>query len=111
MINTTKPTSGLSPITKLPNVSTTPPASALESMDLVVETFNPNLNNVNSNRREGKIENCKDSCVFMETKMTMSAIDILHKISMLKSHPGNGMTSIRSEERRVGKEWRTSRAK
>src|SRR5690625_6983251 len=89
MINTTKPTSGLSPITKLPNVSTTPPASALESMDLVVETFNPNLNNVNSNRREGKIENCKDSCVFMETKMTMSAIDILHKISMLKSHPGD----------------------
>src|SRR5699024_520903 len=94
IINTTKPTSGLFPITKEPNVSTTPPASASESIERVVETFKPKRNNVNSNNNDGKIENCNASCVFIDTKMTISASDMLHNIKTLRSQPGNGMTSI-----------------
>src|SRR5699024_6435653 len=77
---TTKPTRGLSPITNEPNVSTTPPASALDNIDLVVETFNPRRNNVSNNNKEGKIEK--------------SAREILHKIRILNNHPGNGMINI-----------------
>src|SRR5699024_8463069 len=91
---TTKPTRGLSPITNEPNVSTTPPASALDNIDLVVETFNPRRNNVSNNNKEGKIENCNGSFVFIETKMTMSVREMLHKIRMLNNHAGNGMSNI-----------------
>src|SRR5699024_11981409 len=91
---TTKPTSGLSPITNEPNVSTTPPASALEKIDHVVETFNQKRNNVSNNNKERKIENCNGSFVFIETNITMSAREILHKISILNNHPGNGMINI-----------------
>src|SRR5699024_9849233 len=94
MAKTTKPTSGLLPITNEPNVSTTPPASALDNIDRVVDTFRPSLNNVSNKRREGNIENCSGSCVFMETRITTSASDILHNIRMLKSQPGNGITSM-----------------
>src|SRR5699024_10779599 len=91
---TTKPTSGLSPITNEPNVSTTPPASALDKIDLVVETFNPRRNNVSNNNKEGKIENCNGCFVFIETNITMNAREILHKICILNNHPGNGMINI-----------------
>src|SRR5699024_8753900 len=91
---TIKPTRGLSPITNEPNVSTTPPASALEIIDVDVERFNTRRNNVSNNNKEGKIENCNRSFVFIETKMTMSAREILHKIRLLNNHPGNGMINI-----------------
>src|SRR5699024_1869442 len=91
---TTKPTSGLSPITKEPNVSTTPPASALDKMERVVDTLRPKRNKVRSNNKEGKTENCNVSSIFIETRITMSASEILHKISTLSNHPGRGMTNI-----------------
>src|SRR5690625_2090458 len=94
MINTTNPTNGLFPITKETDVSTTPPASAFDNIDLVVETFNPRRNNVNSNNKEGNIENCKASCVFIDTKITSNAREILQRMSTLNSHPGNGTTNI-----------------
>src|SRR5690625_1759245 len=94
MINTTNPTSGLLPITNEPNVSTTPPASAFDKIDRVVETFKPRRNNVSNNNKEGNMENCSASWVFMDTKMTRSASEILHKISTLNNHPGKGTTSI-----------------
>src|SRR5699024_10870813 len=85
---------GLFPITKEPKVSTTPPASALDKIDLVVDTFNPKRNNVNSNNSEGNIENCNASCVFMETRMTSKASEILSKMSTLNNHPGSGMINM-----------------
>src|SRR5690625_5739518 len=94
MIKTTNTTSVLSPITYEPNVSTTPPASALAKIDLVVETFNPRRNNVSNNSKEGNIENCNASWVFIDTKMTINAREILHKMSILNNHPGNGMINI-----------------
>src|SRR5699024_4014265 len=93
-MNTTKPTSGLSPITNVPNVSTTPPASASDRMDLVVETLRPKRNNVKSNKREGKIENCNASLVFIDTKITIRASVMLHKINILNSHQGNEIINI-----------------
>src|SRR5699024_1537152 len=92
--NTTKPTNGLLPMTNEPNVSTTPPSSASDKIDLVVDTFNPSRNKVNSNKREGNMENCSASCVFIDTKITISAKEMLHKIRILNSHPGNGITSM-----------------
>src|SRR5699024_8914428 len=94
IINTTNPTIGLSPITKLPNVSTTPPASASDRIDLVVVTLKPRRTNVKSNKREGKIENRNGSWVFIETTITINTDDLLHKLCMLTSQPGKGMTSI-----------------
>src|SRR5699024_8220898 len=89
IIKTTNPTKGLFPITKEPNVSTTPPASAFDKIDLVVETFKPRRNNVNNSSNEGKMENCNASCVFIDTKITSSASEILQRMSTLNSHPGN----------------------
>ena len=40
-MKTTKPTRTLPPTTNVPNVSTTPPASPFDKIDLVVETFRP----------------------------------------------------------------------
>src|SRR5699024_2665669 len=94
MTNTTKPTNGLLPITNDPNVSTTLPASAFDKVERVVDTFKPNRTKVNNNSKEGKMENCNASCVIMETRMTISANEILHKIRMLSSHPGNGITNM-----------------
>lgn|SRR5690625_3123230 len=94
MVKTTNPTRGLFPITKVPKVSTTSPASAFDKIDLVVETFKASRNNVNNNNKEGKIENCKASFVFIETKITTKAKDILIKINMLNNHPGKGITNI-----------------
>src|SRR5690625_2358166 len=94
MIKTTNTTSVLSPITYEPNVSTTPPASALAKIDLVVETINPRRNNVSNNSKEGNIKNCNASWVFIDTKMTINAREILHKMSMLNNHPGKGMINI-----------------
>src|SRR5699024_2805487 len=91
---TTKPTRGLSPITNEPNVSTTPPASALDNIDLVVETFNTRRNNVCNNNKERQIENCNHCFVFIENKMTMCEREILQKIRMLNNHPGNRMINI-----------------
>src|SRR5699024_5308780 len=94
MAKTTKPTSGLLPITNEPNVSTTTPASAFDQIDRHVDTLRTNLNRVNNKRRDGNIENCNASCVFIETRMTISAKEILQSIRKLSNHPGNGMTSI-----------------
>src|SRR5699024_8326370 len=93
-MNTTKPTSGISPITNVQNVSTTPHASASYRMDLVVETLRHKRNNVKSNKREGKIENCNASWVYIDTKITINASVMLHKINILNSHPGNGIINI-----------------
>ena len=94
MIKTTKPTSGLLPMTKEPNVSTTPPASAFAKIDLVVETLIPRRNNVNNSNNEGNIENCNGSCVFIDTKMTKNANEKLIKIRTLNNHPGNGIINM-----------------
>src|SRR5690625_353664 len=94
IIKTTKPTRGLFPMTKEPKVSTTTPASAFDKIDRVVETFRPKRNKVNNSKREGKIENCRAFCVFIDTKMTSKAKEIFSKIRILNSQPGKGMTSI-----------------
>src|SRR5699024_12799051 len=94
MQNTTKPTREFPPITKEPNGSTTPPASGFDKIEGVVETFKPRLNNVSNNNSEGKIENCNASCVFIDTRTTISANDIFIMIKILNNQPGSGTTSI-----------------
>src|SRR5699024_9629933 len=94
IMNTTNPTRGLFPITKDPKVSTTPPASAVAKMDLVVDTVKPRRNNVSNNNKDEQMENFNCSCIFIDNNMTINAKEILHKISTLNSHPGNGMTNI-----------------
>ena len=42
----------------------------------------------------GKIENCNASCIFIEVSKTIKANVILMIIRKLRSHGGNGMTSI-----------------
>src|SRR5699024_10722560 len=61
MIKTTKPTNGLSSITKEPNESTTTHAYTLDKNNLVVKTFKQRRNKVSNNNKEGKIENCNVS--------------------------------------------------
>jgi hypothetical protein len=90
----TKPTSALFPVTKVPNVATTPPASAFAKIERVVDTFNPNLNKVSNNKRDGKMENCNASVVFIATKMTMRANVIFMSIKILKSTGGIGITNM-----------------
>src|SRR5690625_8005605 len=94
IINNTNPTRGLFPITKDPKVSTTPPASAVAKMDLVVDTFKPRRNNVSNNNKDGKMKNCNGSCIFIDTNMTINAKELLHKINKLNSHHGKGITNI-----------------
>src|SRR5699024_11820143 len=94
IMNTTNPTRGLFPITKDPKVSTTPPASAVAKMDLVVDTFKPRRNNVSNNNKDGKMENCNGSCIFIDTNMTINDKEILHKINTHKNHPLIGMKNI-----------------
>lgn len=94
MINTTKPTRIFPPTTKVPNVSTTVPASPLAKIERVVETFKPSRYNVNKSKREGKIENCKGFSMFMDVRRTSKARDILMIINMLSSHEGSGMISM-----------------
>src|SRR5699024_12542450 len=91
---TKKPTTGLFPKTKEPKVSTTPPASASDKIERVVETFKPKRNSVKSKSKERNIENSNASFVFIETKITSKAKEILVKISMLNNHPGKGMISM-----------------
>src|SRR5699024_12461868 len=94
MAKTTQQTSGLLLITNEPNVSTTPPASAFDKIGRVVDTLRPNLNRVNNKRRDVNIENWNASCVFIETRMTISAKEILQSIRKLSNNTGNGMTNI-----------------
>src|SRR5690625_3145232 len=94
IINTTKPTSGLFPITNEPNVSTTTPASAFDKIDRVIETLSTRRNNVKSSKSDGKIENCNACCVFIDTSMTIKASEIFINMRILSNHPGSGITSI-----------------
>lgn len=56
----------LLPMTKLPNASITLPASAFPSINLVEEIFRDNLNNVVINSKEGNMENCRGSLIYID---------------------------------------------
>jgi len=94
MMNTTRPTRIFPPTTNVPKVSTTSPASPLLRIDLVVETFRPNRKSVNNNNREGNIENCNGSFIFIEVRSTRSASEIFTMINKLNNQDGNGMISM-----------------
>jgi hypothetical protein len=94
MIKTTNPTRIFPPVTKVPKVSTTLPASPSAKIARVVETFNPKRNKVNNKINDGKIENCNGSFIFIDVRMTNNAREILIIIKKLNNQPGNGMISI-----------------
>src|SRR6478609_11957522 len=94
IMKTTKPTNGLPPITKWPNVSTTPPASPVPKIERVVDTFKPNRNSVRTSSKDGNTDSSKGSFIFMETSSTSSASGMLIMIKILNNHDGNVIISM-----------------
>jgi len=91
---TTNPTTIFPPITKVPKVCTTPPASPVDKMDLVVDTLSPRRNRVVNNKREGKIENSRASLIFIVNNKMSSANVILSNMRILNNQVGNGIINI-----------------
>ncbi|TWL69953.1 hypothetical protein CHCC14568_1346 [Bacillus licheniformis] len=66
----------------------------MDRIERVVDTFSPRRNSVKRSSKEGKIENCSGSCMFIVVRSTINAREILTIIKMLNIHVGKGMISI-----------------
>ena len=59
-----------------------------------MDTFNARRKSVVTNSRDGKIENCSGSFVFIATRMIVRASEMLIKMRKSSNHGGSGMIII-----------------